>query len=360
MKLKILDIYIIKKFLGTFFYAISLLIVIVIIFDISENIDEFLDKDAPLSAIIFDYYVNFIPYFINLFVYLFTFISVIFFTSKLASGTEIVAMLSGGVSYYRMLRPYFISAIFLALMSFYLGNFLIPKTNIKRREFKDKYMENLDQEKDRNIHLKIGEQTFVYLENFNSSTNTGIRFSLEKFDGNRLIYKLQGDRISWDSIHEQWAINNYAIRHIDSISESMVRGNQLDTIFNLRPDDLYEKKEDFEEMNYWELRDRIKEERLKGSVKAKEYDVERHKRIAGPFATIILTLIGVTLSSRKIRGGIGMHLGLGIGLTFTYILFMQVSMVFATYGDLSPFLAAWIPNIIFAAIGIVLLFTAQK
>ena len=358
--MKLLDIYIIKKFLGTFFYAISLFIVIVIIFDISENIDDFLEKDAPLSEIIFSYYLNFVPYFINLFVYLFTFISVIFFTSKLASNTEIVAMLSGGVSYYRFLRPYFVAAIFLAIMSFYLGNFLIPKTNIKRREFKDRYMENLDQDKDRNIHLKIGPQTYVYIENFNSSTNTGIKFSLEEFDGNKLVYKLMADLLRWDSTANLWKVDNYNIREIREIQETLIKGRQMDTIFNLKPSDLYEKKEDFEEMNYWELRDRIEEEKLKGSVKAKTYEVEKHKRIAAPFATIILTLIGVSLSSRKMRGGIGMHLGLGIVFTFTYILFMQVTMVFATYGDLSPFLAAWIPNLIFAVVGLVLLWTAQK
>jgi len=358
--MKLLDIYIIKKFLGTFFYAISLLIIIVIIFDISENIDEFLEKDAPVAEIIFSYYLNFIPYFINLFVYLFTFISVIFFTSKLASNTEIVAMLSGGVSYYRFLRPYFISAIFLAIMSFYLGNFLIPKTNIKRREFKDKYMENLQRDKDRNIHLKIGPQTYVYLENFNSATNTGIRFSLEKFDGNKLVYKLMADRLRWDSTESRWDIDNYNIRRIGDIQETLIVGRTMDTTLNLLPSDLYEKKEDFEEMNYWELRERIEYEKLKGSEKVKIYEVEKHKRIAAPFATLILTLIGVSLSSRKMRGGIGMHLGLGIAFTFTYILFMQITMVFATYGDLSPFFAAWIPNFIFAIIGLGLLRTAQK
>jgi lipopolysaccharide export system permease protein len=337
-----------------------LLIVIVIIFDISENIDEFLEKDAPLTEIIFSYYLNFIPYFINLFVYLFTFISVIFFTSKMASNTEIVAMLSGGVSYYRFLRPYFVSAVFLALMSFYLGNFLIPSTNIKRREFKDKYMENLDQDRDRNIHMKIGEETYVYLENFNSEGNIGIKFSLEVFEGNKLVYKMMGDRLRWDSTRSQWSIDNYSIRRIEDVRETLVRGTRLDTTLNLKPSDLYIKKEDFEEMNYWELRDRIEEEKLKGSEKVKIYAVEKHKRFAAPFATIILTLIGVTLSSRKVRGGIGMHLGLGIAFTFTYILFMQVTMVFATFGNLSPFLAAWIPNIVFLVVGLGLLRMAQK
>ncbi len=358
--MKILDIYIIKKFLGTFFYAISLLIVIVIIFDISENIDEFIEKDAPLNEIIFNYYLNFIPYFINLFVYLFTFISVIFFTSKMASNTEIVAILSGGVSYLRFLRPYFISATLLALMSFYLGNFLIPKTNIKRREFKDRYMEDLKHDEDRNLHLKIGPQTYVYLENFNATTNTGTKFSLEEFEGNKMTFKLNADRLRWDSTENRWSIDNYVMREIRGVRESMTRGRQLDTTLNLKPTDLYVKKEDFEEMNYWELRERIREEEAKGSPKAKIYEVEKHQRIASPFATIILTLIGVTLSSRKMRGGIGMHLGLGIGLTFTYILFMKVTVVFATQGDLSAFLAAWIPNFIFVLIGIYLLGKAQK
>lgn len=358
--MKILDLYIIKKFLGTFFYAISLLIVIVIIFDVSENIDEFIEKKAPLNEIIFSYYLNFIPYFINLFVYLFTFISVIFFTSKMASNTEIVAMLSGGVSYYRFLRPYLISAVLLALMSFYLGNFLIPKTNITRREFKDKYMENLSLDKDRNIHLKIGPETLVFLENYNSSTNIGIKFSLEEFEGNKLLTKILADRIRWDSTDRSWALENYVIREITDAGERINRGQRKDTVMNLKPVDLYVKKEDFEEMNYWELRERIEEERLKGSEKANIYEVEKHKRISGPFATIILAMIGVALSSRKVRGGIGMHLGLGIGFTFTYILFMQISIVFATFGNLSPMLAAWIPNIVFAALGLFLLRTAQK
>lgn len=358
--MKIIDIYIIKKFLGTFFYAISLLIIIVIIFDVSENIDEFFERGAPWDETIFSYYLNFIPYFINLFSYLFTFISVIFFTSKMASNSEIIAILSGGVSFYRLLRPYLISALILAMMSFYLSNFLIPKTNIKRRVFKNKYIETLSKDLDRNIHLQIEPGNFAYLENFNNSTGVGYKFTLENVSDHKLKYKLTADKIKWDSTENKWTLSNYFIRTIDSTGENIVKGTSLDTVINLLPEDLYIQKEDFEEMNYWELNEHIAKEDLKGSEVAKIYAIEKHQRIASPFATIVLTLIGFALSSRKVRGGIGMHLGMGITFTFTFILFMKVSTVFATNGNLSPALAAWIPNIIFTILGLILIRLAPK
>ncbi len=358
--MRIIDYYIIKKFLGTFVYAISLLIIIVIIFDISENIDEFLENHAPIENIIFDYYVNFIPYFINLFIYLFTFISVIFFTSKMASNTEIIAFLSSGISFYRILRPYFITATFLAIVSFYLANFLIPQTNKERRVFKDTYMENLTKKKDRHIHLQLIPGTFAYVENFNITTNTGYKFSLEKFDDSKLYYKLNSKTIKWDSVNEKWRIKDYYIREIDGINETLKKGKQIDTSINLKPTDFYFYKEDFEEMTFGQLNNRIKEEKIKGSEKVKVYQIEKSQRFASPFATLVMTLIGVSLSSRKIRGGIGMHLGLGIGITFAYILFMQISTVFATHGNLSPTISAWIPNIIFGLVGIILLKIAPK
>ena len=358
--MRIIDWYIIKKFLGTFFYAISLLIIIVIIFDISENIDEFLENDAPFNEIVFSYYVNFIPYFINLFIYLFTFISVIFFTSKLASNTEIIAFLSSGISFYRFLRPYFISAIFLALLSFYLANFLIPRTNKTRRIFKTTYMEELIKSKDRNIHLQLKPGTYIYVENFNVRSNSGFKFAIEKFDEEKLYYKLRGERIRWDSASQHWIITDYYVRRIDGLNEKITKGQELDTALALRHSDLYVYKEDFEEMNFWELNEKIAAEKLKGSEKVKMYEVEKSKRLASPFATLVMTLIGVSLSSRKMRGGIGMHLGLGIGITFLYILFMQISTVFATLGNLPTNLAAWVPNIIFTMLGIYLLMKAPK
>ncbi|MFO8129141.1 MAG: LptF/LptG family permease [Bacteroidales bacterium] len=358
--MKIIDIYIIKKFLGTFFYAISLLIIIVIVFDVSENIDEFLDRNAPLHEILFNYYLNFIPYFINLFSYLFTFISVIFFTSKMAYNSEIVAILSSGVSFYRMLRPYMISALLLAAMSFYLSNFLIPKTNIQRREFKDKYIEGLEQDLEKNIHMQINPGTFVYMEYYNTSGNTGQKFTLEEIRNNQLRVKLTAERIRWDSASGRWELFNYFIREIRDTSENLRRGRSLDTTIKLKPEDLLVIKEDFEEMNYWQLRAKIESERLKGSQDVKVYEIEHHKRMASPFATIVLTLIGVSLSSRRVRGGIGMHLGLGIAITFAFILFLQISTVFATNGNLSPSLAAWVPNIIFGIVAAFLIRIAPK
>lgn len=359
--LKIIDIYIIRKFLGTFFYAITLLILIVIIFDVSENIDSFIEKEAPLSAIIFDYYLNFIPYFINLFIYLFTFISVIFFTSKLAGNTEIIAILSSGISFKRLLRPYLISSVFLAIMSFYLGNFLIPKTNQVRRVFKNNYMENLTRDKSKNLHLQISPGTFAFVESYNSKLHTGYKFSLEKFEGQEMTFKLMAERIYLDTANNSWRLKDYFIRTIDSVGmQTLRKGKEMDTTFSLQPQDLYKIKEEFEEMDYFELNEHINSEKRKGSMAYKKFEVEKNKRASGPAAIIILTIIGVSLSSRKVRGGIGMHLGVGIALTFSYILLMQISTVFSTFGNLSPFVASWIPNIIFTIIAIYLLIKAPK
>lgn len=358
--MKLIDWYIFKKFIGTFVYAISLLIIIVIIFDISENIDDFLKNNAPVKAIIFDYYLNFIPHFINLFVYLFTFISVIFFTSKMAGDTEIIAILSSGISFWRMLRPYLLASLMLAFFSAYLGNFLIPKTNEVRRAFKNTYMENLYKDRNRNIHLQIEKGVFVYVESYNSTQHVGYRFTLEQYNEQELLYKLTGDRIERDAADSLWNIYTYVERRINGANESIIKGAKLDTVLNLKTTDLYEIKEDFEVMNFWELREHISSEKSKGNDNVILYEVEMNKRLASPAAILILTFIGVALSSRKVRGGIGVHLGAGIAITFSYILFMQISTVFATYGDLSPAIAAWIPNIFFAIVGIYLVRQAPK
>lgn len=358
--MKIIDIYIIRKFLGTFFYTISLLILIVIIFDISESIDEFLENNAPLNKIIFMYYFNFIPYFINLFIYLFTFISVIFFTSKMAANTEIIAILNGGISFYRLFRPYLIAATLLAVLSFYLGNFVIPIANEKRREFKNTYMENLEKKKEKNIHLQIEPGVFIYVENYNINSQFGQKFTLEKFENNELTYKLGAEQINWQKETQSWKIQQYYIRTFQDVNENLIIGDVLDTTLLLNPSDLYILKEDFEIMDYYELNERINYERLKGSENLKFYEVEKSKRLASPFATVAMTLIGFALSNRKIRGGIGMHLGIGLAIAFTFILFMQISTVFATVGNLSPLFSAWIPIIIFGIIGIILIWTAPK
>lgn len=359
--LTILDKYIIKKFLGTFFYAITLLAGVIIIFDLSEKIQELLENQAPISEIIFSYYLNFLPYFINLFSYLFVFISVIFFTSKLAVNTEIIAILSSGVSFKRLLRPYMIAATFLALLSFVLANFVIPHTNVKMREFKQKYISNLKLDRGHNIHFQIAQRNFVYMERYDTKTHTARKFSLEQFnEEGKLIYKLNSSKAVFDTIENTWSINDYYIREIDGFKEEFTKGKVLDTTIALFPKDLILIKEDYEVMDFFEINKFIKDQKMKGAGNVIQYEVEQQKRTAYPFAALILTIIGVSLSSRKIRGGMGMHLGLGIALTFIYILFMQFATVFAVFGGLSPVIAAWIPNGVFVIIAIVLLKNAPK
>lgn len=358
--MKKIDIYIIKKFLGTFFFTLILLIFIVIIFDISEKIDDFLKRDAPLKAIIFSYYFNFIPYFINLFSYLLTFIAVIFFTSRMASDSEIIAILSSGISFRRMLFPYFLSATVLGILSFLLANFIIPYTNKGMFAFEKQYINDPREFSDQNIHKQISPGTYIYLESYNTHTNAGWKFSIEQFKDRQLVYKLKADRLAWDSIHQRWTMSNYFIRHLHGMDETLYKGNKLDTVLSLQPADFTEDIEEVKIMDYMTLRNHIKKKELRGDPDVVKYEVKKYERIAFPFATIILTIIGVSVSSRKVRGGIGFHLGFGLALTFMYILFMQISTVFATFGDFPPTLAVWVPNILFGIIALILLKKAPK
>jgi len=358
--MRTIDLYIIKKFLGTFFLTLVLLIFIVIVFDISEKIDNFLRFDAPLRAIIFDYYLNFVPYFINLFSYLLTFIAVIFFTSRMASNSEIIAILSSGISFRRLLVPYLISAVTLGLLSFFLANFIIPYTNRNMFAFEKRYLKDTREFNNQNIHLQISAGTYIYLENFNTHNRSGWKFTLEKFKDRELVYKLRGERIEWDSIGERWIIKNYYIRKIDGMKESIVKGVKLDTLLPFKPVDFTADIEEVKIMDYFTLREHIQKKELRGDPDTIKYKVKKYERIAFPFATVILTLIGVSVSSRKVRGGIGFHLGFGLALTFGYILFMQIFTVFATLGNLPPILAVWVPNIIFGVVALIMVQKAPK
>ena len=358
--MKKLDLYIFKKFIGTFFLAISLLVVIVIVFDLSENLDLFLRHNAPWHKVLLEYYVTSIPYYINLFIFLFTFIAVVFFTSKMASHSEVVAILSSGVSFWRFLYPYILAACTLGIMSLYFGNFLIPRTNEIRRNFKNEHMESLIHSTNNN-HVQIAKGEYVYVDGYNIAKDLGYRFCWEKFDENDLKYKLLADIIYHDSVvPNKWRIDNYTIRRIEGDKEWIEQGRRMDTIINFVPSDLYQMKEDYEEMNYFELRDHISKMKSKGAEGVKAYEVEMHRRWASPGAILILTLIGAALSSRKIKGGMGMHLGLGIVIAFSYILFMQIFKSFGISGNISPFMAAWTPNFMFCILGIYLLKKAPK
>ena len=355
-----IDWYIIKKFLGTFLFSITLILLVVIVFDISENIYYFIEKEAPLRAIIFEYYLNFIPYFGNLFSPLFTFIAVIFFTSKMANNTEIISILSSGVSFQRMMLPFIISAIIIGSLSFTLGNFIIPSANEDRLEFENTYIKNPYRNRDKNIHIQISPGNFVYMESYNSTKNIGYKFSMEMFLQGELKQKLFSNYVEWDSTSGKWNIHHYFIRTFDEMEEIIVEGRQLDTMINLHPNDFNERLNTVETMSYFKLNNYIAEERMKGSKNLVFHLIEKHKRIAFPFATIILTLIAVAFASSKVRGGIGLHLGVGLLISFSYILFMQISTTFATNGDLSPALAVWIPNLIYTGLAAYLLKKAPK
>lgn len=358
--MKTIDRYIIRKFLGTFFFTLLLLIFISIIFDISEKIDNFLNKDAPLSEIVFDYYLNFIPYFTNLFSYLLIFIAVILFTSQMASRSEIVAILSSGISFRRLLLPYLMSSVILGLLSFVLTNFVIPYTNRGLRAFEIKYIKDNRFSSDLNVHKQVEPGTFVYLENFNLKTKIGMKFSLEKFRNRELTYKIMADKIMYDSVNGTWKLEHYYKRTIDSMNETLVRGRSMDTLLPIKPGDFVEDIEDVKTMGYFKLREHIRQKTLRGDPDVEEFEVKKYERWAFPFATIVLTLIGVAVSSRKVRGGIGFHLGLGLALTFLYILFMQISAVFGAFGNVPPYLAVWIPNIVFAIIAVIQIRLAPK
>lgn len=360
--MKKLDLYIIRKFLGTFFFSIALIISIAIVFDFSENVDEFIEKKAPTEAVIFDYYFNFIPYFANLFSPLFIFISVIFFTSKMASNTEIVAILASGISFRRLLFPYLLCAILLGILSFYLNNFLIPSSNKARLDFRLTYIDdNPYKNSARDIHLQLSPNNYAYLESYSNRTDVGIKFSLEQFDEEgKLRYKLQSDFIKWDTTKQLWIVQNYYERKINGMEEVIKRGLNKDTVLNMSPKDFRKRDTDVESLNYTELNNEIEMEKFKGSKMVVFYEVEKYKRFAFPFASIILTFIGVAIASRKVRGGIGLHLGLGLGISFSFILFMKVSQTFATNGGLHPMLAMWIPNILFGILAIYLLKQAPK
>jgi lipopolysaccharide export system permease protein len=357
--LKRLDIYIIRKFLGTFFLAMGLIILVAVVFDFSEKVDDFINHKAPLRDILLQYYLNFIPFFSNLFSYLFVFVSVIFFTSKMSVHSEITAILSTGVSYRRLMVPYMVSAVLIAVMSFLLSNYFIPYTSISRLEFEAKYFDKAYGSPERDIHKEIDEGVFIYVDNFNRRNNYGSKFSLEKFENGTLKSKLTAESIQYDSIHKTWKIRNWWIRNIDSLREPITSGAVMDSALNLSPDEFNRNANVVEAMTTPQLKRFIKRELSRGHWEV-YYEIERHKRFAGPFAVFILTIIGVSLSSRKVRGGVGMHIGFGIALSFSYILFMQISKEFARAGDLSPWFAVWLPNFVYAAIAVVLYKLAPK
>jgi lipopolysaccharide export system permease protein len=362
LKPKLIDKYIIRKFLGTFFFCLLLILTIAVVFDFAEKIDNFMEKQAPVKAIIFDYYMNFIPYFAMLFAPLFVFIAVIFFTSKMAVSTEIIAILGSGMSFRRMMWPYFISAFIIAAFTFVLTNFVIPKSNQIRMDFEDKYYHSSTKRVTvESIHRQVFKNIYVYMGTFNPLNMRGQNFTIEKFnDSGRLESKLSSPSVVYDTAKHKWSAQNYYLRVMKGNEEIITKGKQIDTALTIKPGDFSRDPNFVGTMTSRDLEDYIKLLRMQGSDELKLFLIEKYRRFANPFAVFILSLIGVTLSSRKIRGGIGMNIGIGLGLSFSYILFLQFASQFCLKGNLGPMLAMWIPNILYSVIGLVLYKLAPK
>jgi len=359
--LKKLDFYILKKFLGTFFFALTLILSISVVFDIAEKIDDFLDNEVTLKMIVFDYYFNFIPYFAYLFTPLFVFISVIFFTSKMAYQSEIIAILSNGVSFRRLMIPYLLGAVVISAFSFVLGSYIIPPANKTRLDFENKYIKNRRETGMNNIHMQIEPGVFIYVWRYSSLRDVADDFSLEKFEGKDLVMKISAKEAVYNADSAFWTLKRFVRRdYINPELQIITEGDKLDTILNMAPADFKEERNFFETMNNNELTKFINEQLQRGIGNVEEFLIEKQRRIASPFSAFILSIMGVSLASRKVRGGMGLHIGIGIALSFGYILFMTISTTFAVNGNAPPWLAVWIPNFVFIAVAGYLYYKAPK
>ena len=351
--IKKLDWYIIKKFLGYYFFSIALIISIAIVFDFNENLSKFTEHHAPARAIIFDYYANFVPYFANLFSALFVFVAVILFTTKLASNSEIIAILASGVSFKRLLRPYMITCVLLSALSFGLSAYVIPHGTVIRQNFETMYKNKKKNTSAENVQLQVDRGVIAYMQHYDNNMKHGYGFCLDKFQDKKLVSHLTAMDIQYDTISDSkyhWKLSNWKIRKLQGMKEHITSGAQKDTIIMMEPTDLVYSKGQQETFTSPELRDYISKQINRGSGNVVQYKVEYHKRIASSFASFILTIIGVSLSARKRKGGMGAALGVGLALSFGYIMLQTVSATFAIQANFPPVLAAWLPNFLFAIV----------
>ena len=353
-----LDRYIIYKFLSTYIFLITIIVVIAVVFDFNERIDKLTQSHAPVQKIIFDYYVNFVPNFVNLFTPLFVFIAVIFFTSKLADNSEIIAMKSTGMSFRRLLRPYMISAALIAASSFLLGAFVIPQSNVARVNFENRYIKKkTDVTSVDNVQMQVDTGVVAYITHFDNVSKSGYGFSLDKFVDKKLVSHLTAQSIQYDTLSDRrfsWTLRHYKIRTLKGMREKLESGEKLDTIIVMETRDFSYVRGQQETMTIPELKEFIDRQRLRGAAGISTFEVEYHKRFATPFAAFILTLIGVSLSCEKRKGGMGASIGVGIALSFTYILFQTVSSTFALNAGWPAMFAVWLPNLVFAVVAFVL------
>lgn len=359
MPLTIIDRYILKKFMGTYFLAIILMMLIIAMFDTTEKLDAFLT--APLKETLFDYFASFLPDMVNQLSPLFVFISVIFFTTKLADNSEIIAMLSSGITFRRLLRPYMIGAAVIAAITFVLSNYVLPPTTVDQIAYTNKYVKNKAVSYGTNIQLQVRPGEVAYFSRYDNTIKQGFRFSLDKFDGKVLVSRLTANTVTYDSTRMyHWTLKDYMIRDFDGMNEKIRRGSSIDSIIPIEPKDFLIAKNDEKTLSTPELNEFVEKQKMRGVANIKNFEIERERRLAQTFAAFILTLIGMSLSSKKVKGGMGINIGIGLALSFSYIFFSTVTSSLAINGYTSPFVAMEIPNLVYLLIGIILYRRASK
>jgi lipopolysaccharide export system permease protein len=351
--MKILDRYIIKKFIGTFLYAVMIMAIIACVIDYSEKVEDLVHRKAPFMAVL-NYFKDFVPHIVSLLFPLFIFIATIFFTSKIAYKSEVIAILASGTSFQRFLRPYMIAALLLCGSSFIANHYIIPVANKERIAFEDKYIHNPTTRSDYNVHLRLSKNTYVYLKNFYYNTNTGQQFTIEKIEGTMLKEKMIADHVEYDSVNKLWHLHGIVTRYNNGLKEELKYSNDTVQKYAFTPKDLYDDNAIKEALTTKELNAFIAREELRGRETLNFYYVEKYRRTATPVAGIILTIIGVCIASRKVRGGSGLHLALGIVISALYIMLMQFATTFSTKAGLNPLVAVWIPNAMFGLLALYL------
>ncbi len=358
--IKKLDFYIIKKFIGTFLFMIGAFVIIAVVFDISENIDDLLQSEASLWEIIVDYYFNFCLYYGNLLSSFIIFLTVIWFTSKLAQRSEIIAMLSSGISYNRILRPYFIVSLSMIIISLAFGHYVVPLANKRKFEFEVKYLKEQLTIQDKNIHREIEPGLIAYFQRYNPENLGGSNFSLEHWNEGKLTFKLLSSSANFKPETQSWSISNAQVRIFKDSTEQVCFKQKLDTVLEVRPEDFGLRSEIVATMNWSELNSFIDDQKLSGSGNVAKFELERENRTATPFSILVLTVIGVSIASRKSRGGIGFHLALAIIIGFIFIFVSRITAVSAMNLGVPSEIAVWIPNLLFGILAFILYKKAQK
>jgi lipopolysaccharide export system permease protein len=357
--MKILDKYILKKFLASYIFVIFIIEIVVVLIHFTDNNENFIKNELTARQIM-GYYVDYIPYVANMISPITVFITVVFMTSRLAQHSEIIAMLSSGVSFMRLMRPYMMGALIIAVVTFYLGGWVIPNGNKDRVAFELAYIKGAYHFTERNIHIKIAPTTLLYLQSYNVGNNVGYKPTLETIDDGVLLDKLEATRMEWQEETEKWRLRNWKKREIDGMSEIFTSGSVLDTTLRIHPKDFASNYSKFETLTMNELYEYLDELRLRGADNIEVYEIEKYVRFTAPFAALILTFIGLGVSARKTRGGAGFQIALGFLLAFVYIIFFIFSRTSAEAGGLAPIVAIWIPNIIFTMIGLIIYRTVPR